>query len=388
MNIKDYLEWRGDLSLKVSPFNDVDNMILCQAFYARFDSYIKDYKESLTLKELSDLYFTYHNESECENETDSPNILRLLGESERFKDARLHHFISIYNKKTTEQFAAAQIDLSDGSTFVVFRGTDDTLVGWKEDFKLAYEVIEAQMSASEYVLKYLKPFKKYIFAGHSKGGCLAIYAAMSLANNIQNNIQTIYSNDGPGLNQDYINKTEFQSIKDKIIKIVPEYDIIGTIYDSDDYRHIVVKSEVNPIMQHSMGNWDVKGTKLVLSSYSESSLLIKKGFKNFLNNVEVEKRKQFVLAVFKSMDELKIETLSQLSTVSFMQIINALKAISEMDESTKETANKFIEIFTSILEHKAKTTSDLISEKANQAKDEISEYIATKTKQIKKVKLK
>jgi len=388
MNIKDYLEWRGDVSLAYSPFNDVDNLCLCQAFYIKFEELIDSVNDVYTIKQLSDLYFKNHSEEELKDESDSPNILRLLAQSVRFKDAKLHHFVSIYNEESMEQFAVAQIELSDGNCFVVFRGTDDTLVGWKEDFKLAYDVISSQVSANEYVLKYLKPFKKYIFAGHSKGGALALSAAMNCPSMIQRNIEVIYSNDGPGLNDKYFYNEEFKAIKDRIIKIVPEFDIIGTIFDNKEIKHIVAKANANPIMQHSVSSWEILNNKIIETQINELSEVIKEGFDDFLTNVEISKRKKFVLEVFDALDELHIHTLSELSQIGIKPFINALMVIGDMDEEVKDTANKFISIFTKILEYKAKSTSQMINDKANQAKEEISEYITNKAKQIKKVKIK
>ena len=218
MNIIDYLKWRGDLSFKQDSFNEVDNLCLCHMSYTMFDDLI-DTNTVITIKELADLFFARHSEEEIKANksfvADAPYTLKALAESARFKDLKLHHFVSILNPETTEQFCAFQVDISDKLVFVCFRGTDDSLIGWKEDFKIAYEVTRAQESSKEYVKEYLKPLKKYIFAGHSKGGNLAIYAAMNANTSIRKRILTVYSNDGPGIADEFIDQNVYQEMKDR-----------------------------------------------------------------------------------------------------------------------------------------------------------------------------
>ena len=179
MNILDYLKWRGDLTFKQDPFNIVDNVILSQMAYTVFDPYVTE-KGSYTVKEISDMYFKEHTEQECIDSSSfiglAPLVLKGMAETVRFKDAVIHDFVSETDTETHQQFACFSIDLSDKTTYVAFRGTDDTLTGWQEDFCLSYETVPAQISAVNYLNKHIKRGRKYRIGGHSKGGNLAVYS--------------------------------------------------------------------------------------------------------------------------------------------------------------------------------------------------------------------
>ena len=39
-NLMDYLDWRGDLTLEISPFNEVDALILAELSFVDFDGIV------------------------------------------------------------------------------------------------------------------------------------------------------------------------------------------------------------------------------------------------------------------------------------------------------------------------------------------------------------
>ena len=146
----DYLDWRGDLSFEASPFNDVDALVLCQLSYINFANLAPgDFDSSIRLGEVSKLFFAsadFETRSDLGIllDTRTNELLKKAGESVRFGDVELTGFVSEYDKEKEEQFSAVTFVLASGSflnkqqIFVAFRGTDDTIVGWKEDFNLAF----------------------------------------------------------------------------------------------------------------------------------------------------------------------------------------------------------------------------------------------------------
>ena len=374
MNIIDYLKWRGDLSFKQDPFNEVDNLCLCHMSYTMFDDLI-DINTVITIKELADLFFARHSEEEIKANksfvADAPYTLKALAESARFKDLKLHHFVSILNPETTEQFCAFQVDLSDKLVFVCFRGTDDSLIGWKEDFKIAYEVTRAQLSSKEYVKDYLKPLKKYIFAGHSKGGNLAIYAAMNANKSFRKRILTVYSNDGPGIADEFIDQNVYQEMKDRYIKIVPEFDVFGLIYDHCPNVK-VVKSDSFFLLQHAATSWQVMGNKFeTTESITMESKMIKDGFDGFMKEVNIKERKELIEELFLALNELGVSKASDLSKTSIKALIRAVSKVFAMNENQKENGLKFVKIFT-----------DMFSNSVNQRIIDTREAIQEKSKEI------
>ena len=55
-------------------------------------------------------------------------------------------------------FSAIKISLDNDTNFISFRGTDDSLVGWKEDFEISFRTTGAQKICSEVSDKYFKDY--------------------------------------------------------------------------------------------------------------------------------------------------------------------------------------------------------------------------------------
>lgn len=379
MNIIDYLKWRGDLSLKPSPFNEVDNLIISQMAYTGFDEYFK-LKDSYTISELSDLFFNDHTDEEIMASKSfvklAPFVLREMANSIRFKDCLVHDFVSTIDEKTFEQFCCFQVDLSDHTTYVAFRGTDDTIVGWHEDFCMSFEIVPAQVAAKEYIQR-LSPYRKYRIGGHSKGGALALYAGLN-APRKGKNIINIYSNDGPGLNRKYLSQDEldaYENIKGKIIKIVPEFDFFGVLF-SKDYITKVVKSDAVMLLQHSAMSWLVEGTKFVETTLSEESKMIEVNYREFLDNANEEECKAFTEEMFDVLRDAGVDTVSEFIEGGLPLFVKTLYDISNMNKKSKAFAKSIFDAF-------IKGYGSGVSEKVKTVKDNLMESVIEKEKSLK-----
>ena len=379
MNIIDYLKWRGDLSLKASPFNEVDNLIISQMAYTGFDEYFK-LKDSYTISELSDLFFNDHTDEEIMASKSfvklAPFVLREMANSIRFKDCLVHDFVSTIDEKTFEQFCCFQVDLSDHTTYVAFRGTDDTIVGWHEDLCMSFEIVPAQVAAKEYIQR-LSPYRKYRIGGHSKGGALALYAGLN-APRKGKNIINIYSNDGPGLNRKYLSQYEldaYENIKGKIIKIVPEFDFFGVLF-SKDYITKVVKSDAVMLLQHSAMSWLVEGTKFVETTLSEESKMIEVNYREFLDNANEEECKAFTEEMFDVLRDAGVDTVSEFIEGGLPLFVKTLYDISNMNKKSKAFAKSIFDAF-------IKGYGSGVSEKVKTVKDNLMESVIEKEKSLK-----
>ena len=379
MNIIDYLKWRGDLSLKASPFNEVDNLIISQMAYTGFDEYFK-LKDSYTISELSDLFFNDHTDEEIMASKSfvklAPFVLREMANSIRFKDCLVHDFVSTIDEKTFEQFCCFQVDLSDHTTYVAFRGTDDTIVGWHEDFCMSFEIVPAQVAAKEYIQR-LSPYRKYRIGGHSKGGALALYAGLN-APRKGKNIINIYSNDGPGLNRKYLSQDEldaYENIKGKIIKIVPEFDFFGVLF-SKDYITKVVKSDAVMLLQHSAMSWLVEGTKFLETTLSEESKMIEVNYREFLDNANEEECKAFTEEMFDVLRDAGVDTVSEFIEGGLPLFVKTLYDISNMNKKSKAFAKSIFDAF-------IKGYGSGVSEKVKTVKDNLMESVIEKEKSLK-----
>ena len=374
MCLSEYLKWRGDLTFQQDPFNLVDNVLLSQMAYTFFDSYIlKD--RAYTIQELSSLYFSHHTEKECQESRSfiglAPLILKGMGETERFQNALVHDFVFSLDEETHQQFACFSVDLSDGTTYIAFRGTDDTLTGWQEDLCLSYETVPAQLRAEEYVLSHIHRWRKYRIGGHSKGGNLAIYSVLNMKNR-RKNILNIYSNDGPGI--DLRNLTEqqianFHYFEDRIVKLIPEFDVFGMLFSHT--RHtLVIRANASALMQHSAMSWMVEGNTFLKGTLSEESRQFREKMNTFLSTVSKEECKNFCDEVFDELRHAGIENITDFSEGGLPVILKALLRLSKMSNANKKIAREllYLLVYSSTAEIALKTTdrlrqnaSDLIS---------------------------
>jgi len=361
MNIIDYIKWRGDLTLKQDPFNIVDNLVFSTLAYVDFEGIVIN---PITIENASKEYLKRLEKGQISNgegfTSDSYLILKELANSKRFKDAILSNYVNKIDQTNTEQFSAITISLSDYTKFIAFRGTDDTVVGWKEDFEIAYKETNAQKEALKYLDNTIKMFNWYRVGGHSKGGNLALYA--SLKTRKKNNIISIYNNDGPGINEIQYDEKEFKKIGNKYFKVMPEFSIFGQIFNRIK-NPIIIKSSESYVLQHSSMSWMIEGNKFVSGNKFDSlSLKIDEVLDNFLKNVDIEQRKIFVEDLFKAIESTEISKVDELAKKGIPVYLKILKELAKMSKPSKEAS------------------AILLNEIKNVSKDEISSKISKKTK--------
>ena len=353
-DIMDYLDWRGDLSFKESAFNEVDNLILSQLAYVNFDGIIPGiaYDESVTLEEACERFFKIYDEKEVLKNRSlarlAPMLMKKMVQSERFKKLKLGKYKSQLDYEAQKQFAAMHMILEDGTIYIAFRGTDDNLIGWKEDFNMSFMTpIPAQIEAVAYLNETAVDLKQAIrMGGHSKGGNLAIYAAVNCKDEIRTRILKVYNNDGPGFNKEMITSSNYQKMLNRIETIVPQSSIVGMLFEHEE-DYIVVKSKYIGFMQHDVMSWEVLGGKFVYSDKrTRGSQILDHTIKSWLNNLGAEEREQFVESLFSILDATGAKTLTDLSKARLKKANMILKSYKAMDATTKEMLSKTIKLLT------------------------------------------
>lgn len=344
MNLLDYIKKNGNKSFNDLCFNEIDNAILCQITYVSFENVI-NINKPYTIEELSKLYFSMYTDKDIKKDKSliarSPLVLRLMAKYKRYKNIVMHHFVYSSSEISSHQFAAMQFDLDDDTTYVSFRGTDDQILGWKEDFQMAYKKIPGYKYARKYINRYCRKNKKYRVGGHSKGGALAIYGSVNCFSFRRKNIIEVYSNDGPGIRKELI-KDKMKLIEDKYIKIVPENDLFGVIFD-DDNKHSVVKSSAIGPYQHDMLSWLIKGNEFVKAkALSSNSKKLRKNFNDYINNVPKDELISITNSLFDFLKDINITKVSDLFKISLTKVPDMLKKASNIDDSVKKRILKVI----------------------------------------------
>ena len=347
MNILDYIRVRGDLSFKSDPFNDVDNLVFSQMIYAGFDKILKN-DEKIRIEELGERFFD-DKQSDRKNTTyanrDGILVLKEMYKSPRYKDLPVYNYISKLHTDTAEQFAAMMVDLPDRTTVVCFKGTDEHMIGWKEDLYLSYKEIAGQNDAVDYVNKHCSILRKYRIIGHSKGGNLAAYAALRCNPLLRMRIEQIISNDGPGLRPGSYDKKEFDKIKDRYRLIAPEKDAIGTIYEIAPKKTIARISTKNIVEAHNILTWQIEANRIAkadMDSYQTDRT--RQALVQFLKDTTPEQREIFVEELFKAFDDAKITTVTQLASGGLPILFRVIKELSEMDTIAKNIAVRFSKV--------------------------------------------
>ena len=353
-NLLDYLDWRGDLTLEQSPFNEVDNLILAELSFGDFKEIVPapGAGECVNLRESAEAFFAKVPAGEKIDmgvlvPAAIPDMLRKMADSRRFGDMRLNCFVDHLDVGRGEQFAALAIETGDKTLYLSFRGTDDTLAGWKEDFELAcMPEVPAQKKALDYVRDVARQFprKKLRLGGHSKGGNLAVYAGVFCPESVQRRIIAVWSNDGPGFHTDLLDLPEHQRVAERIYSIVPKSSVVGMLLEHEE-DYTVVDSDQLGFMQHDGFSWQVMGDHFVtLRQVTRQAHLSDQELRKWVHGLCVEQREAFVSAMFDVLTASGAVTLTDLKDDSFKAVGAIIKAMKDLDKETRDGLWDFLAI--------------------------------------------
>lgn len=271
-NVMDYIKKYGDISFCDMPFGEADNVALCGMYYMPFDKVVSDSfeDEPVDYKTASDGIF------ELRGRKHTPvglvllkNIseqMVLMSKYKRFQEMKVVAAVRVYEKAPAVQFEAATFLLPDGKIVVLFKGTDDTLTGWKEDFDiLTKKGIPSNRLSIEYLEKAAKNFDgNIIVCGHSKGGFIAQYAALYSSKEVRDRIEVVYNDDGPGFwDYSYLESETYAEMLPKYRHFVPQSSFIGMMLAHDNDYEIIKSNQILGPLQHDLNSWQFSGKKLV-----------------------------------------------------------------------------------------------------------------------------
>ena len=347
-NIMDYLEWRGDLTFTEAPLCEVDNLIFCLLSYVDLDGIVPPSinKGSVTVREAAAEYFFTHP-SIGERPlgfiipADTLILFRRMAHTRRFRDISLTGYVNEISEERQTQFAALTALLPGEEMFVAFRGTDDTIVGWKEDFNLSFmDEIPAQKRASEYINDLdIPPDTRLYIGGHSKGGNLAVWSAVHSKKEVQRIIQQVYSNDGPGFSANMVQSQAYKALSDRIRVIIPEDSLVGLLLDQDP-RYNVVRSERRGLFQHDGLSWEVLGGQFIraqgLSGVGKRHDTV---VRKRIASMTPSERQNLIHFMFTLLESTGAKTLTELHRIRVRAAITVLKTFREMPEEERETAS-------------------------------------------------
>lgn len=353
-NLLDYLDWRGDLTLEQAPFNEVDNLILAEVSFVDFSGTVPPpgMGKSVPLRTAAEVFFARFPEGEKIDmgvlvPDDIPDMLRKMAASRRFGNMGLNCFVDWLDAEKGEQFAAVTVETGDGRLYLSFRGTDDTLAGWKEDFDLAWmPEVPAQKKAAQYVTEVARqyPRRRLRLGGHSKGGNLAVYAGVFCPAAVQRRIDTVWSNDGPGFRDDLLDLPQHRRIEERIVSIVPKSSVVGMLLEHEE-AYTVVDSDQLGFLQHDGFSWQVMGDHFItLRQMTRQAHLSDLELRRWVQGMTAEQRGKFVDALFAVLTASGAATLTDLKADSFKAVGAMVRAMKDLDKETRDGLLKFMGI--------------------------------------------
>ena len=378
-NIMDYISWRGDLTFAQSPFNEVDNLILACFSYVNLDRIpAVTRQKGIELKKLVKEFKKLHTIKELEADKSfirlAPFMMFDMAESVRFGNCVIRNYVNEIVTEAEQQFSAVEIVLDDGTSYISFRGTDDTIIGWKEDFNLSTGVVPAQERAVEYMQRISDKASGMLRVGvHSKGGNLAIYGSV-MCKSVHDKILEIYSNDGPGFSKEFQESPETAEMMPKIIRIIPEYSIIVTLLEHEK-QPIIVASTSRGLLQHDGFSWEVQGPGLVRrDSLNKTALRFIEILHKWIDGMDMEQKRLLIEDLFATLQASGYENLSEVQSGGLKSLAAMVK---RLDKFAPESRGMMQELLTAIcggwLEQLQENTKDKLSAIPQSFSDKILE---------------
>lgn len=332
-NIIDYLIWRGDLSFALDHLNEIDALIFSRFSYMDMKGILENDGQSLTIREAYDIYHL-DEESRPKYAPQDPELFKLMAQSTRYGDLRIGFHEFLYDEDDVEQFSTIAISIPDIGHFLSFRGTDNTINGWKEDLLMTFdEQVPSQLDALHYIEHVAPKLEGDLFlGGHSKGGNLAVYAALFCDEAIAKRIKGVFSFDGPGLHKNVSATIEDKIALPCIATYMPQSSIFGKMLTHRELQ-IVVNSNASGVMQHDIYTWEVVRKDFVLTTEDTStSRIFDQAFHDYLAKLSRQDRKEVVDIIFDAIGECDVETMEELTKNLAGNMIKVLKHMSSLDD--------------------------------------------------------
>ncbi len=336
-NINSYItSHQGRIGI-FNPYNELDALVFARFSYLPLNRIKLSDHETIgsVCEKLSE-----HLTREDYVWPDDYDFVENLKNSRRFSKKHITDYVRKNSTALEKQFSAVTIHINPSKMYVSFFGTDNILIGWKEDFNLAFlDHIPAQTEAQKYLndVSSKHKLKKMYLGGHSKGGNLAIYSSITAADSLQKRIIRIYNYDGPGLRKGTMAlDTGTEKVSGKIISIIPQDSVIGRLFEHNE-KVIVIKSNAKNLYQHDIYSWQTKGTRFVESKSTKGSNLVDKAITGWLETASEEERKIFINSLFNALSNAEINGPLDLRTKWPKVMANILKTYVKLPNDKKKT---------------------------------------------------
>lgn len=378
--IFDYLDQVAYDSIYDTPLNELDMLMLTEITYLPFDQIVSDQMSPDCTCRLFEAAEKVPQDLSMLVTKNRLKLLEKVASSTRFKNIKLMGYVNDIDPDVQKQFAAMIFKIKPDSYVLTFRGTDDSIIGWKEDFHMTYmDQVPAQKTAVNYLRKAMDALPgQFILTGHSKGGNLASYAASQIEPEYQERIQSIYSYDAPGLNHSVITSQGYQTISDKIKRYIPQGSIVGMMLETPKQAQIVKSTAIGGLAQHDTFTWQSSDqTFVLLDNLNPDSLQVDKTLKNWVNSVSDEELKDFFDLFFGLILDAGICSINDLTKLeNFNKILAVFENANALTDEEREMLTRLAKLLVDMRYQSWKDDMNLLtpSKLVQEVKENLSEF--------------
>ena len=341
--VLDYIRWRGDVPISYDGVRDADILVLALLSYLDLKPVWKEHTEPFFLRD-------------CQRMVDQGSLHVLLtGQglgyeeimaaaiaSRRFGELEIRDYVDLVRSDPPTQFSALCFHEQSGLSFLLYRGTDDTLTGWEEDCMIGFTRTESQRLALLYADEHLKAGRRWYMAGHSKGGNLALFAACNLTDEALRLLERVYILDGPGLCPEVMDVQSVARIDSLCRRISPSFSVIGKIFEPQITDARIVRSTVSGLLQHSLASWGIDHGELALcDEHDPTSVWLNAAIRSWLSNMSQENRIIFVHELFAALSAGGARTVTELDKGGRAGYELILRKLLESSDVTRHTLSDF-----------------------------------------------
>jgi hypothetical protein len=337
MNILDYIDWRGDITFAERGLNEVDNLIFSTLAYLTMDGLVSD--DGTVSPTIGELYAAYREKDYDQSVliTDPRALLEKAAQSARFKDIKASRFVNVIDAEKEIQFSAVTYRYAPDAVYVAYRGTDTSIVGWREDMNFSFVAgTPGQNEAAAYLNRVASQENGSLtVGGHSKGGNFAVYAAAFCDPAVRERIVRVYSNDGPGFNREIASSSSYLAVLDRTVKIIPDSSLVGILLSSKEPRQ-VIRSSAKGLMQHDPFTWSVTGTRFDRADErNAASIFMDDTLNRWVETLTDDERRMLVNIIFDTLESTGASTLVQINENRRATYNAIIKAITRIDSDKK-----------------------------------------------------
>lgn len=392
-NFCDYVKQNSRNSFADLPLNEVDIACLNELAYLPLGDWLGQEQlalDKVALGQFRDYEKTLQVDLDFLITKERWNLFQAVLDSKRFEQLHLSYYTNEVSSEFERQFAAMMLEIPEiGHRQLIFRGTDDSLIGWKEDFQMTYmREIPAQRLAVTYLKHYLETTEgQLIISGHSKGGNLALYAASQQSSGQQERIQKIYLFDAPGLHQTVLSSPGYLAVRGKVVAIRPQESIVGIMLSSDIQVHIIESLKFG-MEQHLMANWQVNSTGTFVKAKESTALsqALEKTFKVWTEELSSQELKIFFDTFFNLFLDNGIDSLNDFlkwDTGIAQKLGDVFKDLRTLDEAKRQLMWKSLSLLVKTFNQ---TSFDHQKAKFDKGEFEFSKWLKPKPEVYIKIK--